>query len=201
MEKALARSIKSRSVSALRYLILWGCILIVSTQLALAAGGGSYEKASIGMLFWPAVNFALYATVIYYAYKNKAAPALKQQRAELKELATRGRSELAAAQQEFEAAQAQRDDIENEKKRVIEQLNEEGARLAGRIIEQAASDVQYSKRDVERRISGQRSKVETDLRAAVVRAATSLARAELPEQIRGETDSRLRQQAVAQFKS
>lgn len=201
MRKEIHKNIGHLAVSAVA--VSFAAVVIVcSAGSAFAAGGGDHHAAaSFATLTWPIINFSLYATVMFMAYRKKGATALRQQRAELKERRDQGRAELSAAERELEALQAQRDDIENEKQRVLVQLKEEGVRLAQSIVAQAQANAEYSKGDVERRIAGERSKLEADLRKEVVQAATSMARSSMPEVLNAERDARLRREALSQFKS
>lgn len=176
-------------------------VLFLAAPVYAAAPGGSGETPSITSLLWPTVNFFLYATVICYGYKRLAAPALKQRRIEVKQQYERGRQELAEARQTHELLVAQRENIEAEKAKVVQDLEREGAQLAQQVLQKAKNDAQYRSRDVERRIAGELIRVETQLRASAVRAAAEKARQSLQAGLDPQRDQGLRRKAIAQFRS
>lgn len=159
------------------------------------------HHAGIGTLFWPVVNFCLYAFVMVSAYKKLAAPALRQQKAEIKEQYESGRAMLADARRQLAVLKARHENLPDERAQVLSSLKEETKALTKSILEKSVEDCQYVMNDVERRIVSEQSKIESELRSAVVRKATSDARAELSQNLDAEQDARLRRDAVARFRA
>ena len=177
--------------------------LALGADVALAASDahGGKHSATIGMLFWPAINFGLYLFVMVSAYKKLAAPALRQQKAEVKEQYESGRAKLADARRQLAVLKARHENLTEERAQVLNSLKEETKALTKSILEKSVEDCQYVMKDVERRIASEQSKIEAELRSDVVRKATSDARAELSRSLDDDHDARLRRDAVARFRA
>lgn len=179
-------------------LVILALVLVVP---AFASATAEHAAAGVGTLLWPVINFTLYAAIMVFGYKRLAAPALKQQRAEIQEQFETGRAQLADAQRALETIKARNENIEKERAQILAALEAEGGALAVAVLEKAVEDVGYKKGDLARRMLAEQSKLRLELRQAVVRRAALEARAALSEDLDAQRDMRLRRDAISRFRA
>ena len=106
---------------------------------AFAAGGGAasahHEAPGIGTLVWPLINFAIYFSILTFAYKKLISPYLIGKEAAVREEIESARSELLQAKSTLETVKNRKESIESEKDDLQEKIAKEGKMQASSILE------------------------------------------------------------------
>ena len=166
------------------------------TETAHAAGGGHGHAPGLGTLFWPTVNFLIYAFLIRFLYMKLGKPALMSHSVQVKNDLKDAAEAYAEAESELHKAEAMHARLEQEKTAVVEQLREEGKKIAKQTLEEGSRQAALIGSDAERRIAGDTAKVQSELKQSLVREAARIARAELKAELSSEQDVDLRKAAV-----
>ena len=184
-----------KTVEALALLSFLTLIVLGQTELAQAAGA-AHAEAGIESLFWPAVNFVLYLSLMSYAYRKLARPVLRNNRIEVEARISRAANLLHDAEREYQAIESRMEDIEEEKANLIARLEQEGRTAADAVVVAANQGAEKMRRDTERLALAERNKTLAELRQAVIQRATSNAREQLKSVISEEKDAELRRETI-----
>ncbi len=185
----LGRGVRSRILYLAALTAVWGL-----PSVAFAAGGAGH--ASIASLFWPAVNFTLYAILLSYGYRKVARPLLRDRSVQLKQDITSAAKALDEAEREIAALQQRLELIDEEKSALRNRLQGDGDNIAASLITDAERAAKRKREDTERRILSEFARVRAEIQREVVYSATATARQRLSSELSREDDQRLRQEAV-----
>jgi len=158
---------------------------------ALAAVWGS-----IGALFWPAVNFTIYAVLLRYGYRKVARPLLRDRSVQLKQDIGAAAGLLREAEADLEGLNQRLELISSEKEALRLRLRTDGENIAASLITEAERAAKRKREDTERRIRSEFGKVTAEIQREVVHTATASARSRLSRELSQDDDKRLRQEAV-----
>jgi F0F1-type ATP synthase membrane subunit b/b' len=175
-------------------------LVLICCGLAFGAGGGgdgAHHAPGLDTLFWPAINFTLYACIMVYFYRRLGKPALVSRAVQVRDQLVQSAKSLAEAEGQLEKVKDRQESISGEREQIIESLNLEGQTISTTVIEQAHSSAQKIQNDIERRIKSDISKAQSEIRAAVVSRATVLARQALEAELSAEDDLNLRKAAIS----
>ena len=181
-----------------KYLVL-STILFVADAFAGgggAASAGHHEAPGLATLVWPVINFAIYFGILTYAYKKLISPSLVGKEAAIKEEIDSAKSELLQAKSVLETVKNRKEAIESEKEELELKLAKEGKMQASSIVEDGNIQSGKIARDIQLRIDREFSKVESGIRAEIVKRALSSAQSELSDSLSAGQDSELRKDTL-----
>lgn len=185
----LNRGLRSRVFYLAALAAVWGV-----PSVALAAGAGGH--ATIGSLFWPAVNFTLYALLIRYGYRKVGKPLLRDRSVQLKQDMGSAAKALEEAEREYTSLKQRLELIADEKSALKKRLEGDGENIGASLITDAERAAKRKREDTERRILSEFARVRAEIQREVVYSATAAARSRLSSELSREDDQRLRQEAV-----
>jgi len=174
------------------YVVLPGFV----SQAFAGGGGGDGHAPGLGTLFWPTVNFILYAALIRFMYKKLGKPALVSHSVQVRNDLEEAAKSFADAESELAKAQAMQGRLPEEKTSVVERLREEGKNIAKQTLEEGNKQAALIQSDAVRRIAGDTAKVKAELRETLVREASKIAREQLKSELSAEQDIGLRKAAI-----
>jgi F0F1-type ATP synthase membrane subunit b/b' len=178
------------------FLLAASTVLVASVALAAGSKSGHYEAPGLASLFWPTVNFIIYALLINYGYRKIGKPAMISHSVQVRDDLKRAAKSLADAESLLAQAESRRENISEEKAKLIERLQEEGKAVAINTLEDAHRQAEAIQSDAKRRIKGETAKARSELLEMVVKKATDLARDDFQRELSAEQDMNLRKAAV-----
>lgn len=170
--------------------------LVYSSTSALAAGGAHGHAPGLGTLFWPLVNFLIYAALIRFLYLKLGKPALVSHAVQVKQDLKEAAESYADAEKILHDAKAVQGRLASEKVAVIDRLREEGRKIATQTLEEGNRQAALVQSDAARRIAGDTAKVRAELRETLVKEASKIARDQLSTELSAEQDADLRKAAI-----
>lgn len=182
--------------------IAQGLLALNAPLLAFAAehasehSAGEHAPADISTLWWPTVNFLIFAFLMMRFYRKWGRPALLSRAATFEQHVKRAAQVLEDAERELRNAEERLQSISDEQNEIKERLAREGTQVAAQIVAQAEQSAASIRDDVSRRIERELSAATADVREMVISRATQAARKKIASTLTEEDDSRLRNDAV-----
>ena len=164
---------------------------------AYAAGSAAHHEAPrLGTLIWPAINFAIYFSILTYAYKKLISPSLVGKEASIREEIESAKSELLQAKSALETIENRKECVESEKEEIELRISKEGKMQASLILEDANSQSAKIARDIQLRIDREFTKVKSGIRAEIVKRALNSAELDLKKSLSESQDNELRKDTL-----
>ena len=162
------------------------------------SGGHSEAHHPVGpeTLLWPWVNFILFLLILAYAYKKIGKPKLREQAAGVRSQLEESAAALAAAEEQNKKVKQSLANVEQDQKKLVEQLNREGQLSASKLVEGARSYAAHAQSDTQRRIAGEYARTRKELGAELAGKAATVAKERLSSQVSPADDAELRKQVV-----
>src|SRR5262245_59840409 len=104
---------------------LFPCVVWASSPEA-AHGEHNEHGTGIPSFLWTLINFGIYCYIIFYLYRTKMAPLLRERSIEFQQFLQRAGAELATVEREIAAVNQQLARLDQERDAIIRQLDEEG---------------------------------------------------------------------------
>ena len=136
----------------------------VAPAFAGAPHGDGHHPSMLEQLTWPSVNFVLYVLLIRYLYKRLGAPALKSRSIQVEQHLSRSAAELLAIEAELSQAKDRIARFEVERQEVLQDLEQDGVRLAAAAREAAQAEALRVQRDAQNQIRNSVRGLEKELR-------------------------------------
>ncbi len=162
---------------------------------------GHKAEPPLSSLIFPLVNFIIFVRILVYSYFKGILPALRQRQSSVTAFLSRGAQELDKAEQELSLAKSRLASLEAEKESLNQEILEQAKRLEDAIRSGAEKTLGDIQRDTQRRIAGEFSKTQAEIRAEIAVMASQLAKQVLERDLSVEDDARLRKETMIALRS
>lgn len=180
-------------------------LVVVTASTVASAAGAAHEGAQAAhpsvwqSLLFPSLNFALYLFLMSIVIRKVALPNIAMRKEKIASEIVSSERRLADAEQERSFLKKQLADVDTEKVHIVKDLEAEGRKMAEAVIAAGNRNAERALKDVSRIARGEKARAEEEVRTAIVKKASGLAREKIRAQLSGEQDRRLREEALARL--
>ncbi|MDD2943740.1 MAG: ATP synthase F0 subunit B [bacterium] len=180
-------------------------LVVVTASTTAFAAGAAHEGAHaahptmLQSLLFPVLNFALYLFLMSVVIRKVALPNIAKRKEKIAGEIVTSERRLADAEHERTFLKKQLADVDVEKVRIVKDLEAEGRKMAEAVISAGNRNAERALKDVSRIARGEKVRAEEEVRAAILKKASGLARDKIRAQLSVEQDRRMREEALARL--
>jgi F0F1-type ATP synthase membrane subunit b/b' len=194
--KRLNAKLSTQKRSAIVYSSLLFSSVFLMPESSMAATAAHHGEIGIGTLFWPLVNFSIFAALLVYLFRKFGSPALKARAVTIEDHLRKSERELSEAIKEFNKAQQRLVAIEDERTAIFARFDEDAEIASKEIIASAEQSAKRVRDDLVIRLQNEFKQATNAVKAEMVEAAMSLAKEKLAVEFGVDDDRQLRKQAL-----
>lgn len=165
------------------------CYSVSYSALAFASSKGAAHAPEIGSLFWPTMNFVLYIALMTFLYGKFARPALRTQRTDLETKVVKIQNEHDMLNKELDQLKEQLVGIDQEKSKLVAELEVEARAMADLIIAGANKKAERIKLEAGNRVASDKVRLEQDVKSELLKRVVNKVSTKLRDNFSEKEDS------------
>lgn len=154
------------------------------------------EQVHYSSLIWPMVNFLIFIGILLRIYRKNLRRLIAERSAQVAKHMQRSAEELRVADAELLVVRSRLASLDEEKALLLKELEEEGDRVAQRIVVEAKRSADNLEGDSARRIERDLDQAKREIKREIVELAAERAKQMLRERLSREDDRMLRRDAL-----